>query len=162
MKSINSYNMGERRTIRVCFLFLHSKTLLGFIYSFVLGSPHSSLCLFLGPILWPYLIPCSCLTVYLYPFSGIWEPSLRGKGAMTTLASSCCTGCHGALGPLCLLSVRMHLQREMRVHGMIRLLVLASSGFWSGNILVVLPLGDLLYSRRNKFNKKVKDTWPKD
>jgi len=39
---------------------------------------------------------------------------------------------------------------------MIRWLVSASSKCWSGNILVVLPLGDLLYSRRNKFNKKVK------
>ena len=37
-------------------------------------------------------LPCSCLTVYLYPFSGIWEPSLRGKGVMTTLGSSGCTG----------------------------------------------------------------------
>ena len=73
------------------FLFLDSKTLLGFICSFILGSPHYSLSLFLGPILWPLLIPCSCLTVYLFPFSGIWEPSLRGKGAMTTLASSGCT-----------------------------------------------------------------------
>ena len=33
--SINSYNMGEG----LVFLFLHSKTLLGFICSFVLGSP---------------------------------------------------------------------------------------------------------------------------
>ena len=30
------------------------------------------------------------------------------------------------------------------------------------NILVKLSLGDLLCSRRNKFNKKVKDTRPKD
>ena len=30
------------------------------------------------------------------------------------------------------------------------------------NILVKLSLGDLLYSRRNKFNKKVRDIWPKD
>ena len=74
------------------FPFLHSKTLLGFICSFVLGSTHSSLSLFLGPILWPLLIPCSCLTIYLFPFSGIWEPSVRGKGAMTALTSSGCTG----------------------------------------------------------------------
>ena len=49
-------------------------------------------------------------------------------------------------------------QREMGIHGMIRRLVSASSGCWSGNILVVLPLGDLLQSRRNKINKKVKGT----
>ena len=52
--------------------------------------------------------------------------------------------------------------REMRIHGMIRWLVSALSECWSGNSLVILPLGDLLYSRRNKFNKKVKGTWPKD
>ena len=75
------------------FPFLHSKTLLGFICSFVLGSPYSSLSLFLGSVLWPLLIPCSCLTIYLFPFSGIWEPSLKGKGAMTAVTS----GCTGAL-----------------------------------------------------------------
>ena len=53
-------------------------------------------------------------------------------------------------------SLRVHLRREMRVHGMIRWLVSASSKCWTGNILIVLLLGDLLYSRRSKFNKKVK------
>ena len=71
-------------------------------------------------------------------------------------------GRRGALGSLCLLSARMHLRREMRVHGTIRQLVSALSGCWPGNILVKLSLGDLLYSRRNKLNKKVKETWPKD
>ena len=33
--------------------------------------------------------------IYLFPFSGIWEPGLRGKGAMTALASS---GCRGVVG----------------------------------------------------------------
>ena len=41
---------------------------------------------------WSLLIPFSCLTVYLFFFSGIWKPSLRGKGAMTALVSSGCTG----------------------------------------------------------------------
>ena len=59
---------------------------------FILESLHPSLSLFLGPILWPLLILCSCLTNYLFPFSGIWEPSLRGKRVMTTLVSSSCTG----------------------------------------------------------------------
>ena len=85
------------------FSFLHSKTLLDFTCFLVLGSQRSSLPLFLGPILWPLSIPCSCLTIYLFPFLGIWEPSLRRRGAMTTLASSACAGCHGALGSLCLL-----------------------------------------------------------
>ena len=59
------------------FLFLHSRTLLGFICSFVLGSPYCSLSLLLGPILWPPLIPCSCLTIYLFLISGTWEPNLK-------------------------------------------------------------------------------------
>ena len=92
LKSINSYNMREGRTIRVWFSIPYSKTLLGLICSLVPGSPHPSLSLFLGPILWPLLIPCSCLTICLFPFSGIWEPSLKGKGAMTALTSSSCTG----------------------------------------------------------------------
>ena len=37
----------------------------------------------------------------------------------------------------------------------------ALSGCWPGNILVKLSLGDLLYSRRNKFNKKLKVHGPK-
>ena len=101
------------------------------------------------------------MSVYLFPFSGIWEPSLRGKGAMTTLASSGCTGASWGSGfPLSALC-QVHLRREMRVHGMIRWLVSALSGCWSGNILVILPLGDLLYSGRNKLDKKVKGIWPK-
>ena len=43
-------------------------------------------------------ISCSCLTVYLFPFLGIWEPSLRGKGVMTALASSGCTGASWGFG----------------------------------------------------------------
>ena len=44
------------------------------------------------------------------------------------------------VGSLCLLSVRVNLQREMGVHGMIRWLVSALSGCWPGNFPVVLPL----------------------
>ena len=32
------------------------------------------------------------MSIYLFPVSGIWEPRLKGKVAMTTLASSGCTG----------------------------------------------------------------------
>ena len=40
LKSINSYNMGGGKGDKgLVFPFLHSKTLLGFICSFVLGSP---------------------------------------------------------------------------------------------------------------------------
>ena len=47
---------------------------------------------------WSLLISCSCLTVYLFLFSGMWEPSLRGKGAMTALASLGCTGASWGFG----------------------------------------------------------------
>ena len=44
LNSINSYNMGEENMLRgLVFPFLHYKTLLGFIYSFVPGSPQTSL-----------------------------------------------------------------------------------------------------------------------
>ena len=39
-----------------------------------------------------FLILCSCLTIYLFPFTGTWESSLNRKGVMTALASSGCTG----------------------------------------------------------------------
>ena len=88
--SINSYSGGGKDDKGLVSPFLHSKTLLGYLlfHSWVI----TFFFLFLGPILWPLLIPCSCLAVYLFPFSAIWEPSLREKGAMTTLASSGCTG----------------------------------------------------------------------
>ena len=44
----------------------------------------------------------------------------------------------------------MHLQREMRVHRMIRQLVLALSGCWPGDILVVLLLGETNLTRKLK------------
>ena len=105
---------------------------------------------FLGP-----LMPCSCLAIYILPFCGTGGRSLKGKGRRPLWR-------RGALGSLCLFSARMHLWREMRAHGMTGWLVSASSGCWPENILVKLSLGDLLYSRRNKLNKKVKDIWPKD
>ena len=44
----------------------------------------------------------------------------------------------------------MHLQREMRVHRMIRQLVLALSGCCLGDILVVLLLGETNLTRKLK------------
>ena len=47
------------------------------------------------------------MSIYLFPFSGIWEPSLRGKGAMTAMASLGCTGVSWGFGfPLS--AVRVH------------------------------------------------------
>ena len=44
----------------------------------------------------------------------------------------------------------MHLRREMRVHRMIRQLVLALFGCWPGDILVVLLLGKTNLKRKLK------------
>ena len=44
----------------------------------------------------------------------------------------------------------MYLQREMRVHRMIKQLVLALSGCWPGDILVVLLLGETNLTRKLK------------
>ena len=124
---------------------------------FILESLHPSLSLFLGPILWPLLIFCSCLTIYLLPFSGIWEPSLRGKGVMTTLASSGYTGAFWDSGfPLLALCQGTFMEGEESPWNN-KAICSTLSGCWPGNILVILSLGDLLYSRRNKLNKKVKD-----
>ena len=50
----------------------------------------------------------------------------------------------------------MHLQREMRVHRRIRQLVLALSGYWPGDILVVLLLGETNLTRKLKiFGSKI-------
>ena len=49
----------------------------------------------------------------------------------------------------------MHLQREMRVHRMIRLLVPALSGCWLGDILV------LLLFRETNLTRKLKIYGPK-
>ena len=44
----------------------------------------------------------------------------------------------------------MHLWREMRVHRVMRQLVLALSGCWPGDILVVLLLGETNLTRKLK------------
>ena len=46
----------------------------------------------------------------------------------------------------------MHLRREMRVHRMIRQLVLALSGCWPGDILVVLLFGETNLTRKLKIH----------
>ena len=44
----------------------------------------------------------------------------------------------------------MHLWRKMRVHRVMRQLVLALSGCWPGDILVVLLLGETNLTRKLK------------
>ena len=46
----------------------------------------------------------------------------------------------------------MHLRREMRVHRMMRQLVLVLSGYWLGDILVILLLGETNLTRKLKIN----------
>ena len=53
----------------------------------------------------------------------------------------------------------MHLQREMRVHRMIRQLVLELSGCWLRDILVVLLFGKTNLTRKLKiFGPKINRT----
>ena len=92
LKSINTYNMGEGKMVRglvlpfLCFLsILRPSLVLSILLSLGHHIPSS---LFLGPVLWPLLIPCSCLTIYPFPFSHIWESSVKEKEVMTALASS--------------------------------------------------------------------------
>ena len=50
----------------------------------------------------------------------------------------------------------MCLQREMRVHRMIKQLVLALSGCWMGDILVVLLFGETNLTRKlKKYGPKI-------
>ena len=46
----------------------------------------------------------------------------------------------------------MHLWREMRVHRLIRQFVLALSGCWPGDILVVLLFGETNLTRKLKIH----------
>ena len=46
----------------------------------------------------------------------------------------------------------MHLWREMRAHRMIRQLVLALSGCWPGDILVIQLLGETNLTRKLKIH----------
>ena len=75
-----------------------------------------------GHIFGPFTA-CSCLTTCLSSL-GTWGPKSLGKGAETTLASSCWTGGSWGPGSQCPHSVRVHFWREMRVYGMRKALVL--------------------------------------
>ena len=44
----------------------------------------------------------------------------------------------------------MHLRREMRAHRTMRQLVLVLSGYWLGDILVILLLGETNLTRKLK------------
>ena len=68
------------------------------------------------------LAPCSCLTTCLSP-SQDTGTKVIGKRAETALASSGWTGVSWSPGSQCLLSVKVHLWKEMRVHEMIKPLV---------------------------------------
>ena len=150
-KSINSYHMGKGRMTGVWFL--HSWIpRLSLVLSALLSLGHQ--------------IPPSIVRVNsLAPFGTLLRPlgtQSQGKRDDDHLASSGCTGESWGSGISMPALCQGDSQREIRVQGMIRWLVSALSGCWLGNILVVLPLGDLLYSRRNRLHKKVNDTWPKD
>ena len=146
LKSINSYNMGEGRMIGVWFF-----------YSWI---PRLSLVLSAFLSLGHQIPPSIVKVDSLAPFGTLLRPlgtQSQGKRDDDHLASSGCTGESWGSGISMPALCQGDSQREMRVQGMIRWLVSALSGCWPGNILVKLSLGDLLYSMRNKLNKKVKD-----
>ena len=92
LKSVNSYDMGEGRTICVCF-FVPAFQDPPWIY--LLFSPWATT--FLPSFIFRAnsLTPVHTLFMSNYlPIAplGIWELSLRRRGTMTTLASSGCTG----------------------------------------------------------------------
>ena len=127
--------------------------------------PRPSLVLSALSFLGRYIPPSIFWVDSLAPFGTLLRPlgtQSQGKRDDDHLASSGCTGESWGSGISMPALCQGDSQREMRVQGMIRWLVSALSGCWPGNILVVLPLGDLLYSRRSRLHKKVKDTWPKD
>ena len=113
--------------------------------------------LLMGQIFGPF-IPCSCLTTCLSSLA-MWGPESLGKGAETALASSCWTGGSWGPGPNAH-TVRVHFWREMSVCGMRKPLVLARSMCQPACCISIWRF--YLYSRRNKLNKKVRDTRPED
>ena len=113
--------------------------------------------LLMGQIFGPF-IPCSCLTTCLSSLA-TWGPESLGKGAETALASSCWTGGSWGPGPNAH-TVRVHFWREMSVCGMRKPLVLARSMCQPACCISIWRF--YLYSRRNKLNKKVRDTRPED
>ena len=58
----------------------------------VLGAPHSPLSLLIGPIPWPYWIPCSYLPNYLILSQAFGNPFVRRRGDELSLAVSCWAG----------------------------------------------------------------------
>ena len=55
-----------------------------------------------------------------FPSQAFGNPVSGEKGRLTLWLLQAVQGHRGALGSLCLLSVSVHLRREMRIHGMIR------------------------------------------
>ena len=96
--------------------------------------------LLMGQIFGPFT-PCSCLTTCLSSLA-TWGPKPLGKGAKTALASSCWTGGSWGPGSQCPHSVRVRFWREMRVYGMRRPLVLASSVCQAAGIPAASASGD--------------------
>ena len=144
------------------FPFLHSKTLLGYLLFCLWVTTFVPLSMFRANSLAPFstLLMSNCLPISLLKHLGTQSQGKMGHDHSVFFRLY--RGVMGLWAPFACFFVRVNLWREMRVHGMIRWFVSALSLGWSEDSLVVLPLGDLLYSRRNKLNKKVKGTWAKD
>ena len=150
---INSYNVEEGRTVRVCF---SVPALQDPPWFSLLFRPCVTTFRFLGP-LDALLMSCYLHTSLLRH----WGTQSQRKRAKTTLASSGCTGCRGALGSLCLFSARMCLRREMRAHGMTGWLVSASSGCWPEIFLSNYHLEICCILEETNLTRKLKTYGPK-
>ena len=144
---INSYNVEEGRTVRVCF---SVPALQDPPWFSLLFRPCVTTFRFLGPL--------DALLMSRYLHTSLlrhWGTQSQRKRAKTTLAS------WGSGLPLPVLCQDAFMEGDESPWNDT---VACFSIVWvlARNILVKLSLGDLLYSRRNKLNKKVKDIWPKD
>ena len=126
--------MGEGRTTRVWFSFLHFVPPWFSLLFRPWVSTFLPLFIFRANSLAPFdtLLTSNHLPISLLRHLGTRSQGKRGGDHSGFFRLQ---GRRGALGSLCLLSARMHLWKEMRVHGTIRQLVSASSGCWPGNIL---------------------------
>ena len=136
------------------FSFLHSKTLLGIIYSFVPGSPHTFLSIFRASslALVDTLLMSNYLPICFLRHLRTQSQRKRGddrsdffrlyRGVMELWVPFAC----------CLSGCIQKRAEKVTCFSIVQVLV---------REILVIP-GDLRYSRRHKLNKKVKGMWPKD
>lgn len=140
------------------FPFLHSKDPPWFICFLIPWVYIPPFAIFRANSLGP-LDACSCLIIYLFPFLSIWEPVSGEEEWWPVWLLQAVQKCHGTLGSFACFFVQVHLWGDESPWNIRWFLSALSLGCSEG--ILVLPRGDLLYSRRNKLNKRVKGTCPK-